>query len=417
MFREEKEVLRKLARMKKEISLDDQNTDNIRLWTSANDLKMTKPPIFINEVCWHEMGYNDELTLQTKDPFLQGIEKSLRQEIYMWRHMPGNMVVDSYIECPIIVRGDNFGIEEDVDIAVVDSENDIVSRHFNIQIRDEEDIYKIKEPDVTVDWDMTNKNFEIMEDIFSGILEVRLSGKKGYWFTPWDNLIRLTGIEPIMIDMIENPDYVIKLVTRFVDVSLLLLKQYQELGIWESNNRNVRVGSGGYGYTEDLEKPEEFTRTSNTSTQQLWGCGNAQIFSSVSQEMHWEFSLEQEIRWLEHFGLNYYGCCEPLHYKMDILEKIPNLRKISVSPWCDVKKISERAKDKYVLSCKPNPAVFSAASFDEEYARKELRKIFTESEGCNIELIMKDISTVSYKPQRLWRWHEIACEEIERFYN
>ena len=30
--------------------------------------------------------------------------------------------------------------------------------------------------------------------------------------------------------------------------------------------------------------------------------------------------------------------------------------------------------------------------------------------GCHVELIMKDISTVRYQPQRLWEWAEIAME-------
>ena len=28
--------------------------------------------------------------------------------------------------------------------------------------------------------------------------------------------------------------------------------------------------------------------------------------------------------------------------------------------------------------------------------------------GCPLELILKDISTVRYEPQRLWQWAEIA---------
>ncbi|MEF9839377.1 MAG: hypothetical protein RR746_08180 [Lachnospiraceae bacterium] len=408
-------ILRSLACQKKSIALQKENSINERLWTLTNDLKMTIPPIYINEICWHEMNYNDELTLQTKDIFCQNLEQNLRKEIYLWNHMRGNMVVSDFIECPIITEGEHFGIIENVDIAKTDNNNDVVSRHFNIQIQNEDDINKIKTPCIRVNWALTNRNFELMQEIFSDTIEVRLCGKRGYWFTPWDNLIRWTGIEPIMFDLIERPEYVKSLVTRFVDASISLLNQYNKLNIWASNNTNCRVGSGGYGYTDDLDSPLHLD--TRASTNQLWGCGNAQIFSSVSQSMHFEFSLEQEIRWLSNFGLNYYGCCEPLHYKMDIMNKIPNLRKISVSPWCNIREISELANNKYVLSCKPNPAIFSTNNFDEDYVRNDLKKIFSESLGCSIELVLKDISTVSYKPEHLWRWYQIACEEIKRFYN
>ena len=38
-----------------------------------------------------------------------------------------------------------------------------------------------------------------------------------------------------------------------------------------------------------------------------------------------------------------------------------------------------------------------------------------KTEGnCHVEIIMKDISTVRYKPKRLWEWAAIAMEEAER---
>ena len=50
------------------------------------------------------------------------------------------------------------------------------------------------------------------------------------------------------------------------------------------------------------------------------------------------------------------GCCEPLDRKMDIVEKIPNLRKVSITPWADVNVAAESIGKKYVLAAKPNPA-------------------------------------------------------------
>jgi hypothetical protein len=142
----------------------------------------------------------------------------------------------------------------------------------------------------------------------------------------------------------------------------------------------------------------------------MWGCSNAQIFSSVSPEMHWEFALEHDLRWLKRFGLIYYGCCEPLDLKAEILSRIPNLRKVSISPWANTKKAVEGFGDKYILSRKPSPSIF--IGWDANEARKQLVDFKDAAEGCNIEFIMKDISTVQYKPQKLWEWAEIAMSVV-----
>lgn len=78
--------------------------------------------------------------------------------------------------------------------------------------------------------------------------------------------------------------------------------------------------------------------------------------------------------------------------------------------------MAEIAGKDYVMSCKPSPAIFSGDSFHEETARRDVRNILEQSRGCNIEIVLKDLSTVDYKPQNLWRWNEIAREEIDRMY-
>ena len=32
--------------------------------------------------------------------------------------------------------------------------------------------------------------------------------------------------------------------------------------------------------------------------------------------------------------------------------------------------------------------------------------------GCPLELILKDISTVRYEPQRLWEWSDLAMSMV-----
>jgi len=410
----ELQVLRELARLKLEAAGDPVNDSRRKLWTDVNDLKTEKPAIYINEVPWHEMNVGDELTLVCQDPLHRELEWQMRKELYAWKHFPGDQIVSGHIECPIVVEDSGFGISEESDIVKLDNETTAPSRHFHIQISDMEDIDKIKDPTVRLNKTATQSQLVRYQEIFSGVMEVRKTGVKGYWFTPWDFLIRWTGVQEAMMDLILKPDYVDKLVERYVDASISMLDQYRDLGLWASNNDNTRVGSGGYGYTTDLKG--QSLNNYNISTDQLWGCGNAQIFSDVSPQMHWDFSLKHELRWLKNFGMNYYGCCEPLSGKFDLMDKIPNLRKVSTSPWSDIAKTAERSKGKYVLSIKPNPAIFVTETLDEDFIRKDLIERFDLAKGCSFELVMKDISSVKYKPERLWRWAEIARETIETYY-
>ncbi len=403
---DERDVLRRLVAEQAEIAALPIHKEKAELWRRVNQLEPVRPLVWINEIPWHEMDVDNELTMQTTHPWAQQLETNLRRTLYQWRHMPGDMIVNDYIACPKVIHSTGFGIQEDVDIIRTDEASSVVSRHFHRQITEPEDIDKIKTPVVTYDAQATQENFQTMESLFGDILPVKLVGIKGRWFAPWDELIRLWGVQEAMIDLIERPDMVNAVMHRFVDAYLAELDQWESLNLLTRNDDNTRIGSGAYGYTDEL--PGDAYYPDHALPHNLWGCATAQIFSDVSPAMHWEFALQHEMRWLKRWGLTYYGCCEPLDRKIGILRRIPNLRKISASPWNSTDRLINEVGTDYVLSRKPNPAVLAEDNWRPQQARSDLSEFLEKAKGCHVEVIMKDISTVRYHPQRLWEWEKIA---------
>jgi len=406
----EKDVLRRLAEKKAAIAALPIQAVKRDLWTRMNDLEVVKPMLWMNERPWYEIGIYNQC--ECTNEFAYFIEQKLRKELYQWEHMPLDNVVENWIECPMAVTDTGFGIQE-VSEERHTQAGPIYSHGFIPQIRKPEDIEKIRDPVVTHDEALTRARFESLQDAVGDIIPVRLRGVPHLWFAPWDELIRWWGVQEVLIDLVDRPGMVHDIMTRLVDAYLARLDQYITLNVLSMNNDNHRVGSGGYGYTTAL--PADDFDGEHIRPIDLWGNAAAQIFSEVSPQMHWEFAVQYEIRWMERFGLNYYGCCEPLHHKLDILEPIPRLRKISISPWAGVAKAAERMRGRYVISYKPNPAMFAEEQWDLDKAEAELRGALDKMKGCAVEIIAKDLSTVRNEPQRLWQWAEMASRVTEQY--
>ena len=406
----DKSILCHLAEKQAEIASLPIHKEKIAEWAQLNSNKPSRPLVWINEIPWHEMDVNGELELKTRTPFCRQIEQTLRRTIYQWNHMPADMVVEGTFYSPLVIHDTGFGISEDVNIALTDEKNDVVSRNFHSQIDSEKDLEKIKMPVVTHDEEASERNFQLIVGAFGDILTVEKTGIVHRWFAPWDELISWWDVQKVMMDLVLRPELVHQAMERLVNAHLCRLQQWKDLNLLSVTDGNYRVGSGGLGYTSEL--PNDDFDPAHVRTTDQWGCGTAQIFSDVSPEMHEEFALQYERRWMEQFGLNYYGCCEPLHNKIDILKSIPNLRKISMSPWADVEKMLERTNGQYVLSYKPNPAVFAGDSWNPRHAKANLVEVLNKAKGSSMEIIMKDISTVNYEPQRLWEWAQMAMDVV-----
>ncbi len=407
------DLLRRLAAEVAEIAALGVQRENARLWQRLNDRRSERPMVWINEIPWHEMDVGGELTLVAEHPWARDQERELRRTLYQWRHMPGDMIVSDCLACPLAVHSTDFGIIEQADVVRTDARSDIVSRHFHRQIHDLADLEKIRMPVVTHDRQASEYAFAAMCGLYGDIMPVRKVGQTHIWFTPWDYLIRWWGVEAAMLDMYERPQLVHAAVERMVDAWMIELDQFVAQNLLWLDSNNTRIGSGGYGYTADL--PGGDYDPQHVKPHNMWGCSNAQIFSEVSPKFHWEFALEHDLRWLARWGLNYYGCCEPLDGKAELLRRIPNLRKVSVTPWCRTGRAVEAIGPRWVVSRKPNPAIFAEDRWNPARARQEIREFLQAARGCHVELIMKDVSTVRGEPRRLWEWARIAREEAEAF--
>ena len=407
----DKKILQGLAQKKVEIANLDVQQEKIALWKRINSLQEVRPLIWINEIPWNEMDYDNELTLQTSSEFSRFLELRLRRVLYSWKHMPADMVVEDNMICYFYITNTGFGIGEDVVIAETDKTSDVYSRKFNPQFEDDSDIEKIKFPKIIHDFKKTDEMFESMCDVFRGILNVEKRGVPGFIFNPWDELIRWYGVQKAMEDLILKPDYIHKIMRKLTDAYLSMVEQHVKLGALALNNSNYRIVTGGLGFTDEL--PQRDFDPTHIRPIDMWGGGMAQIFSDVSPDMHYEFALQYEIKLMEKFGLNYYGCCEPLDNKIDILKRIPNLRKISMSPWVDLEPAAEKMGKDFVFSYKPIPSIFAGDTWDSASIKSKLKNDLSILKNCVVEVIMKDISTVKYKPQRLWDWAKIALEVAE----
>jgi hypothetical protein len=149
----------------------------------------------------------------------------------------------------------------------------------------------------------------------------------------------------------------------------------------------------------------------------IWCEADAQEFALVSSEMWEEFLLEYQLPIMKMHGLVFYGCCESLVGKLEILrKKVPNLRRITVSPWSDLEYSSRCCKKEVVMQIRPMPSEI-LMGFDEGDMRKDLEKKMEMAGDTIYEFCLQDIETVNGHPEILKAWTRIAKEVGAERYN
>ncbi|HOX38222.1 MAG TPA: hypothetical protein PL033_09555 [Candidatus Brocadiia bacterium] len=402
----DRRIVRDLAKKVAEIADHPDQERRRKLWFDHNALKLVKPPIFVSpEGAWAEMM--PESALVCEDAGMRGWERGLRMRIFAWENFRDDEVHDADVHVGYCVRQTGWGAEPEI----IRGDTPRGAYKWKGVIRDVGDLAKLKKPTATHDPDGTRRNVETAQELLGDILNVRVGG--GYWWSLGiiGELAYLHGLEEVLLDMCGNPEFIHRAMSFMTDARVEWLESLEAQGVLSLNNRNDYVGSGGFGFTDELPSPGYDGRA---RLKDMWGFCEAQEISGVSPAMHGEFVLQYQMRILKKFGLNCYGCCEPLHGKFDMILKIPGLRRISISPWCDMRVAAEALKDDYVFSWKPNPSEVVVGEFNEDRLRDIIRNTLEIAKGCPVEMILKDTHTCQNQPERFTRWSEIAQEEAGR---
>ena len=403
-------ILHELAKRQLEIAHDPVNAERRRLWLRLAEGRAERPMV----LCEGGVAYADlpESELECEDVWARELENALRFQIFQFEKIRDDHVVEPYVNRGWQVDISDFGVQAERHVAEKAEHANVAGYRWDPPIRDlDRDFEKLRPRTFSVDREASIEGKARLEEVFDGILEVRVRG--GFWWTvgmTW-TLIDLIGLEDMMLYMKTNPEGLHRIMGFLRDEHLRLVEWSEAEGLLTLNNENDYIGSGSMGYTRELPgadwKPGSPVRLCD-----VWALSESQETVLVGPAEFEEFVFQYQLPVAEKFGLLYYGCCEPVHNRWHVIKRFPNLRRVSVSPWADQEFMGQACGREIVFSRKPMPLLISKDRFDEEEIRQDLRQTLRAAGNCNLEIVMKDVHTLAGEPPRMARWVELAFEVL-----
>lgn len=401
----EVDALRRLVSDYMELATDPVQDERREHWRALHALEDVPPCVIVNGGNAFRRELFPPERLACSDPLFQGLELNLSRQRFIGR-TGADIILEPWLNLRAVFA---FAPER------VWGEIGQRRRLADAWIRDPvihgiEDVENMVVPTHAIDEEATARNAERLQEAVGDLIEINIDRSPSligfgadlaYW------LGQLRGIEQILWDTIENPD----LLRRMCDKLLAgILKQHQEAedaGDWNLGVQNVQAPA----YARELPAPQPAAAPSQR--RDMWCFIAAQEFDQVSPQAHKEFLLDYQVEVARRFGLTAYGCCEDLTLKIDLLRAIPNLRRIAVSPWADIRVCAEKIGKDYVMSWRPNPACV-ARGVNTEAVEREVASAVEVFRGLNFEVNLKDITTVGGEAENLTRWVTTVKKAIEK---
>ncbi len=405
MNERDKEILSDLAKRYIEICRRPVQMERRDLWRRHNSLRKTRPLIYARAFAWREMP---DSRLSCEDPFARQYEDFFRRHLF-WNTLEDDSVFEPWVTIQAARVCNGWGVA--------------YQRHFSDEpggsfkvdypIKDLSDLEKLRTPWHAIDEARTSEHVARLSDAIGEIITINVDRGPAYRMWTGDistDLGYLRGIEHCMIDMLDNPDWLHRLIKFMSDGIRKTHEEAEAAGDWGlCAHQNQAMP-----YAEELEDPA--ANVNRVKRSRLWGYMAAQELTAVSPAMHDEFMLQYQIPILREFGLVAYGCCEDLTHKIDMVRKIPNLRRIAVSPFANVSRCADRIGEDYVLSYRPSPADMVSYDFNRTRVRSILKRDLQACRDCHVDITLKDVQTVEHDPERVKAWVAVTREVIEEVF-
>jgi hypothetical protein len=413
---QEVRVLRNLANRWLEHANQPVMVERRRQWQAVKDLKAERPMIFVETCMLSDYIGQDELVCQ--DPYLRNIEKSLYEIVRHADEIGDDIVVDPYFRIPWDIEISDYGVPIVATHGLACDGSDL-GYSFNFGVQSEADFEKLHMRDRRVNREETERQKELLEDIFGDILPVKVGGYDPFnpdpGYRPWlgnlfggltMDLFKLIGNDNLLLWVYDRPALIHKMMELIRDDRQAHFRFLEQEGLLYQNLDTWMPCNGSYGFVSDLTPIGE---DQEVRLKDCWCWTESQESEPISPTMFNEFFLPYIAEVTRPFGLTYYGCCEGIDDRFEyIRQAIPNLRVVSVSGWSDLFKMGEMLGKNYVYSRKPTPANISGANPYWDLLEKDVRDTLAAAKNCSLEFSYRDVYTINGDRPRLGRWVEMT---------
>lgn len=401
-------LLRDLALRYAEICMTDAQMARRDLWRKHNSLQPTQPLIYVRAFAWPEMP---EAHCHCQDPLFRHVEDFFRQSLFR-ATLDDDFIFEPWVTVSaayVTPEGGIWGPE----IKRIPSPEPGGAWMYDPPIKEPADIAKLVAPHHVIDEQKTAQRAARLSDAIGDLIPIVVDRAPLYRMWNGDistQLAYLRGLEQVMWDMMDRPQWLHQVLTFMRDGILRTHEEAEQAGDWALHDHQNQA----MPYAMELRDP--MADGGSVTRDKLWYYCASQEFAQVGPRQFDEFMLQYQLPIMAQFGLVAYGCCEDLTHKIDVLRQIPNLRRLAVALTANVPSCAEQIGRDYIFSYRPSPADMVSYGYDPDRIRSILHRDLRACRDCHVDVTLKDVQTVQGDPDRVRNWVAITRQVIDEIW-
>lgn len=395
-------LIRELAARVVELAHSEKMVKIKRRWRDAlARRKPDRPPVWCHgNASWNEIMPEDELVCS--DPLCRELEVYLKRILVKEVIGDDTPVNDYYIFNTVLdVEPENtWGVKIRHEASGVEGG----AWRYQPALATYVDFDKLVVPAYRVNVTATVERRERLWEIVGDTMPVWTSPITGYNSigTICSPAGHLRGMEPMMLDMIEAPELVHRLINTILQGEMARLDAIEKSGVAVLPNTDSPMI-----FSDSIHPGKQ----GQFSFEDCWIHGNSQEFDLVSPAMFEEFLLNYQKTIFARFGAVCYGCCENLTHKLDMVLTIPNLQLLTCSAWTDMPTLVDKAGARCCIMWR-HKATDVACADDTRQLARQIRQQAQILKGCSYQVVLREMQTLMGHMDRLREWTQISIEAV-----
>ena len=403
--KKELQYLRDLAKTQIEFANASKMTSLKKEWTEHGAFQGKRPMLmietntFFNDIFPLFQTCENEEAIELERMF---VKNTINHEFFM-----DDTIVKGYLE----VNWNKWLKPWNIDVKVERADSlDHLGHHFVSQITDlESDFHLFQKSIFHASKQEAIDKVNYLNELFGDIIPAKAKGRSLY-ASPTQDLVHIMSMEDMFVAMYDAPEKFLKVMDQLADDYIEFNKHLAKEGYLNSTTEEEELGNGTVCFTNELPK-----RETELTTKDVWGYLDSQETVGISPEMFDELVFPAYRKIAAEYGLLSYGCCEPVDPVWEkSISKLENLRKVSISPWCNEEYMGEQLRGKNIVYLrKPTPNILGVGTtLDEQFLKETTKKTLLAADGCHIEFAVRDVYNVNKDIPKVARYVEIIREQI-----